>query len=66
MLRWAQGPLIYDSTIHNRKARLAARRAAAIAQAQRVLHEVVAGSLDEYEGYRRVYGIYLSCDGLAQ
>jgi len=52
--------------IHNRKARIATRRADAVEQARRVLQEVVNGSLDAYEGYRRVYGIYLSSSGLAE
>jgi hypothetical protein len=51
--------------IHNRKARIAARRAAAVEKARRVFQEVVSGSLDAYEGYRRVYGIHLSTSGLA-
>ena len=52
--------------IHNRKARIAARRADAVERARRVMQEVVDGSLDAYEGYRRVYGIYLGSSGLAE
>lgn len=52
--------------IHNRKARIAARRADAVEQARQVLQEIASGSLDAYEGYRRVYGIYLGSSGLAE
>ena len=52
--------------IHNRKIRIAARRADAVERARQVLQEVVSGSLDAYEGYRRVYGIYLGSSGLAE
>ena len=52
--------------IHNRKARIAARRADAIESARRVLEEVVSGSRDPYEGYRRVYAIYVGSGGLAE
>jgi hypothetical protein len=52
--------------IHNRKARIAARRTEAVESARRVFQEVVNGSLDAYEGYRRVYGIYVSTSGLAE
>jgi hypothetical protein len=51
--------------IHNRKARIAARRADAIKSARRVLQEVVSGTRDPYEGYRRVYAIYVGSGGLA-
>jgi len=52
--------------IHNRKARIAARRSEAVERARQVLQEVVAGSLDPYEGYRRVYAIYVGSSGLAE
>ena len=52
--------------IHNRKARIAARRSEAVERARQVLQEVVAGSLDAYEGYRRVYAIYIGSSGLAE
>ena len=42
------------------------RRADAVEQARRVLHEIANGSLDPYEGYRRVYGIYVGTSGLAE
>ena len=65
MLLWAQGLAISTPMIHKRKTRIATRRADAVEQARRVLQEVVNGSLDAYEGYRRVYGIYLGTSGLA-
>jgi hypothetical protein len=52
--------------IHNRKARIAARKADAVERARRVLHQIVNASLDPYEGYRQVHGIYLTSDGLAE
>ena len=52
--------------IHNRKARIAARRAEAVERARQVLQQVVDGSLDAYEGYRSIYGIYLDTSGLAE
>lgn len=52
--------------IHNRKARIAARRSEALERARRVLQEVVNGSIDAYEGYRRVYAIYVGTSGLAE
>jgi hypothetical protein len=50
--------------IHNRKARIAARRADAIETARHTFQQVVNGTLDPYEGYRRVYGIYVGNSGL--
>ena len=47
--------------IHNRKARIAARKADAVERARRVLHQIVNGSLDPYESYRQV-----DSDGLAE
>jgi hypothetical protein len=52
--------------IHNRKARIAARKADAVERARQVFQQVVNGSLDPYEGYRQVHGIYLASDGLAE
>jgi len=52
--------------IHNRKARIAARRSDAVERAREVLQQVVDGSVDPYEGYRRVYAIYLGSSGLAE
>jgi hypothetical protein len=52
--------------IHNRKARIAARRAEVVQKAPLVLQEVANGSLNAYEGYRTVYDIYLSSSGLAE
>ena len=52
--------------IHNRKARIAARRTEAVERARRIFQGVVNGSLDAYEGYRRVYRIYVSTSGLAE
>jgi hypothetical protein len=52
--------------IHNRKARIAARREDAIERARRVLQNVHCGALDAYEGYRRVYAIYVGSNGLAE
>jgi hypothetical protein len=50
--------------IHNRKARIAAYRAASIATARSILEEIADGTLDPYEGYRRVYGLYVNSSGL--
>jgi hypothetical protein len=50
--------------IHNRKALIAVRRAGAIGKARRIFQQVVDGSLDPYEGYRRLYGIYAGSSGL--
>jgi hypothetical protein len=52
--------------IHNRKARVATRRVEAVERARQVLQQVVDGSLDAYEGYRSIYGIYLDTSGLAE
>jgi hypothetical protein len=52
--------------IHNRKARIAARRSEAVERAREVLQQVVIGSVDAYEGYRLVYAIYLDSSGLAE
>ena len=52
--------------IHNRKARVAVRRAEALERARQILHEVVDGSLDAYEGYRSIYGIYLNTSGMVE
>jgi hypothetical protein len=52
--------------IHNRQARIAARRTDAIERAREILEGVVSGSLDAYEGYRRVYAIYAGSNGLAE
>ncbi len=51
--------------IATRKARVAARRDDAIENARRVFQQVADGSLDAFEGYRQVYGIYVRSSGLA-
>ena len=66
MLLWAQVNAKRTAMIHNRKARIAARRTDAIERARVVFQDVVSGSLDAYEGYRRVYAIYASSNGLAE
>jgi hypothetical protein len=43
----------------NRKARLAERRSFAIGLARRILHRVVSGDLDAYEGCGQVRTMYL-------
>jgi len=49
--------------IHNRKVRLAQRRTDALAEARALLEQVCEGTLDAYEGYRRVYSIYTGTSG---
>jgi len=52
--------------IHNRKTRIAARRADALERARQVFQEISNGFLDPCEAYRRVYSIYLGSGGLAE
>ena len=51
--------------IHNRKVRNEAKRADWIQKARTVLEQMTDGTLDCWEGYRRVYGIWLSSSGRA-
>jgi hypothetical protein len=42
------------------------RKARALENARNILHEVVDGKLDPYEGYRQVYSIYVGTSGIAE
>ena len=52
--------------IHNRKARVAARRSASKTQAEAILQEIATGRIDPWEGYRQVYGVYVASSGLLE
>jgi hypothetical protein len=50
--------------IHNRKARIAERRAVSLGRARSILEQIVDGSLNPYDGYRLLYGLYVNSSGL--
>jgi hypothetical protein len=52
--------------IHNRRLRVAERRARTLDTARGVLQAMADGIRDPYEGYRDLYGIYLGSSGAAE
>lgn len=50
--------------IQNRKARIAERRAVSLGRARSILEQIVDGSVNPYDGYRLLYGLYVNSSGL--
>jgi hypothetical protein len=55
-----------ESMLHHPRRRSSQRRTQALAKARAVIRTIADGSLDPYEGYRQVYGIYLDTSGAAE
>jgi hypothetical protein len=48
---------------HSRRSRVAAKRVRTLMLAREILQAIVDGSLDDWEGYRRLYALYTETSG---